>query len=118
MPQLGNADIKQFYLPSTAQLPQEEQAWVKLDVGDLLAGEMIDFATATGEDGTMKMDFTIQILEKRIVEWNFTKADGTVEEVTIGNVRRMSANDLKYLMEQFQSKLSLSSPLGDEQKKS
>lgn len=101
MPQLKQAttDMKQFMLPSTSALPEAEQAWVKMDVGELLGGEVMDLM----DDGNVNARGALSraMLASRIKEWNFTGPDGTSDAITTENVRRMEMEDLSYLFGQF-----------------
>lgn len=115
MPQLKQAtsNIKQFMLLSTSQLPESDQAWVKMDVGEMLGGDVMDLID--GDDvkaGTV----SCAMLASRIKEWNFTKPDGTPEEITTENVRRMDMADLSYLLQQFP--MPAKEQLSPDQKKS
>jgi hypothetical protein len=116
MPQLSTAttDIKQFFLPSTSNLPQEDQAWVRMNVGEMLGGDIMDLI---GENEVKPGAISCVILASRIKEWNFTKPDGIPEEIAVESVRRMEMADLAYLLQQFTDKLPAAN-LGDDQKKS
>lgn len=113
MPQLKQAtnDIKQFMLPSTSSLPEADQAWVKMDVGQLLGGDVMDMLDGekTGA-GTLSCN----MLASRIKEWNYTKPDGTPEDITAESVRRLDVQDLTYLLNQFN--MPSGSQLGDKKK--
>jgi hypothetical protein len=124
MPQLKayTADIKQFYLPSTAKdengndVPTSEQAWVKMDVGEVTGGEVIE---VVNEDGLTPGKVAINMLTERIKEWNFTTPDGQTEAITVANVRRMDAGDLGYLVQKLAGAAKLGGQqLSDDQKKS
>lgn len=92
----NQALIKQFYLPSYASLPQEQQGWVKLDVGPALAGETLLYDDTDSAD----MRF-IKLLSFRIKEWNMTEDNGTAIPVNVEGVKRLLKPDYLYLVEQI-----------------
>lgn len=100
MPKLvKKREVKQIYLPSTAHLPQEEQAWVTLDVSsasaaDILSVDSDDTAGATSVKGLLE----------RIVEWNYTDEEDNPLPVTFENLKLMDLDDFTYLRKQIKGK--------------
>lgn len=103
MPQLKQATskINRYHLPSTASLPETEQAWVSMDIGEMLGGDVMDLMDG---DKSGAGTLSCALLATRIKEWNFTE-DGTpntpVVPITADNVRGMQVEDLTYLLSQF-----------------
>lgn len=112
MPQLpSQGQEQQVYLPSTKDLPEADRAWVKLQSGRILGGDLSGV-----DDPESEMGVAIAILAGRIKEWNFTEADGSPTPITLENVKRLELNDMNYLFEQLDLKQSVS--LSTEEKKS
>jgi len=109
---LPQPDIKQFFLPSTASLPEADQAWVKMDVSPLNAQ---DFLVMEGGESAVKIG--MRVFAERIKEWNFTEADGTTVPIAYENILRLDQGDLKYLSSQMPS-MSANAQLNADQKKS
>ncbi len=104
--------IKQFYLPSTSHLPQDEQAWVKVNVGAMLTGDVM---TYSDDDGNVTARMA-KILVSRISEWNLTDEAGTALVVNFENLCKFPVEDFNYLIKQETS--SDTAALTDEEKKS
>lgn len=97
MPVLQNEEkIERFYLPSTKHLPEAEQAFVDLDIGELKTGDMIGVDPTAGE-----VEIGIRMLAARIKGWNFTDANGTDLEVNFENVQRLSMDDFTFLADKI-----------------
>lgn len=94
MPQLRshNANKKQVILPSTKDLPPEDQAWVVVDVSPATAADTLDITEGMGS-----MRILITLLANRIVEWNYTDENGVAIPITFDSVCRFDIEDLKYL---------------------
>ena len=94
MPQLRttNSSRKQIILPSTKDLPAEEQAWVVLDTSPTTAADTLDITEGMG-----MMRILITLLTNRITEWNYTDENGTPVPITFDNVCKLEIDDLKYL---------------------
>lgn len=115
MPELKKAaeEIKQFFMPSTANLPTEQQAWVKMDVGEVLAGDVLDMMNdETQNPGAGNMSGSM--LAHRIKEWNFTEDDELLP-INLANVRRLEKEDLTYLFGLIN--MTSNSQLNDTEKK-
>lgn len=96
LPSLPEPVIKQFYLPSTSSLPQEEQGWVKMDVSPMNVQDRL-----SAEAGETPVQASIRILATRIREWNFTEADGSAAAITPVSVLRLGDANLNYLAAQI-----------------
>jgi len=88
--------IKQLFLPSTKSLPQDKQAWVKID---LSAARVEDSLVYSDFDPNSYVRFA-RWLSKRIVEWNFTEEDLTPIPVSFEAILRMPKVDFEYLTQQ------------------
>lgn len=97
MPQLPlpqpTSNIKKFFLPSTASLPKDEQAWVLFDIGSNQLANL----EAISDDDKNQIVSSLRITTSRIKDWNFTDSDGNTDPITFENVCRMSVDDLRYL---------------------
>lgn len=111
MPVLQNEEkIERFYLPSTKDLPEAEQAFVDMDTGELKTGDMIGVDPSAGE-----VEIGIRMLTARIKGWNFTDANGTDLEVNFDNVQKLSMDDFTFLADKIPQ--GSASPLTTAQKK-
>lgn len=115
------AHVKQFYLPSTATdangnaVPQDQQAWVKMDVSPLNTGDLLMFNQTDAEQG-LSVKLFAEFLVNRIKEWNYTEADGSPVPITFETVCRLDQKDFAYLsQQQFDTS---GEPLSAAQKKS
>jgi hypothetical protein len=118
MPQLGQSepDIKKFMLPSTASLPEDDQAWVVMDVGTILSGDFMD--VLPDDDNAPAGQISGDMLCDRIQEWNFTEADGSAAALTLANIRRLAVDDMIYLMNQLMPSSQQNGQLSATEKKS
>lgn len=113
MPQLPNqGETKRYTLPSSATLPPEQQAYVVLQGGRILGGDLSNV-----DDPESKLGVAIAILAGRIKEWNFTEADGKPTPITLDNVKRLELEDLYFLFEQLDLK-NVAATMSAEEKKS
>lgn len=92
MPKLGTDKVKKVFLPSTENEPNEEdRAWVvvkeKLLLRDLVALS----------DGANDTENALNGLASYIKDWNFTKDDGTKEDINAESVGRLEAVDFNFL---------------------
>lgn len=95
------SNVKRFYLPSTKSLPQEEQAYVDLEIGTLVAEDLVG---ADEQEGKVRM--ASAVLASRIKSWNYTEEDGaTLIPITPEAVRRLEIEDYSYLQAQFDAKI-------------
>lgn len=86
--------IQQLYLPSTANLPQDEQAWVKLDVGP---ESVADWQVITDGDQNYAVRQS-RIIVNRIKEWNFVDEQGQPVPITFESFWALPAADRLYLL--------------------
>ena len=104
MPELQNnkGKIERFYLPSTEDLiiDDENKAWVDMEVGGLVAGDLLNVKADSGE-----MEIAIQMLCARIKDWNFTEA-GVKLPITEDVVKLLDIADFTYLTKQFSADVS------------
>ena len=110
MPLLGNAEkLEKIVLPSTSSLPQDQQAWVVMDVSANKAGDYYNVDSMTA--GHM----TFAVLQERIREWNYQDAQGQTVPITVENLKRLNRDDFAFL----QTKISdgTSEKMSDDQKK-
>ena len=74
---------EKVYLPSTKELPDEEQAWVKLKL-DIPIGDLFGRNQA-------------EIVALSILEWNFTDEEGRPLEPEEKNVCQLPVEDISHL---------------------
>lgn len=86
--------IKQFYLPSTASLPQDQQDWVKIDVSP---ESVADWQVITDSDQNYAVRQS-RIVVRRLVEWSFTDEQGNPAPITFENFWALPAADRLYLL--------------------
>jgi hypothetical protein len=102
--------LERVFLPSTEHLPDDEKAWVVMDVSPLLAGD----AGNVGQDAETGADASLYMLTARIREWNFTERDGSPSDISLDNIKRLHLADLGHL----QNKIEVGEgALTDEEKK-
>lgn len=115
MPQLPTTsvtpNIKQVYLPSTANDPEDDRSWVKLDVGENLMADLEALNDADKNNTVSK----VRVLASRIKEWNYTNATGQPEPITFENVCKLAPTDLAFLLTIKQEVAT--QPLSEEDKK-
>jgi hypothetical protein len=101
MPKLGQTNIQQVFLPSTAQSTDEaDKAWVKVNTQIRIADiEQI-------EDYDRQIDQSAYALSKLIVEWNLTALDSDeIAPITPENVKQLSTQDFNFLSEWLKGKV-------------
>lgn len=86
--------IKQFYLPSTSSSPQEEQDWVKIDVGPETVADW-QVITDTDQNYAVRQ---ARIVVRRLVEWSFTDEQGNPAPITFENFWALPPADRLYLL--------------------
>jgi hypothetical protein len=98
MPQLPaiQTETKKLVLPSTANLPEADQAWVIVRLGKMSGG---DIAKIT--DGDTEGGFGLGLLASRITEWNYLEADGTMTPITYENVCRLELEDIGFVLKEL-----------------
>lgn len=101
MPQLTRkVEVKQFYLPSTMGLPDEEQAWVKMDISPMKGEDLV-----IGEEMSSKIEASAQILSERITEWNFTDETNNKIDISLESCKLLDLQDFIYLQKQIKGKM-------------
>jgi hypothetical protein len=108
--------IKQLYLPSTSSLPQDQQAWIKIDLSPLGTEDLLLF-DELGE-GDKKMHAFMEWLTLRIKEWNFTEEDGSPVPISFDTICRLPREDFEYIAQQAAPQQQDSPNLSADQKKS
>lgn len=112
MPQLPTqGELKRITLQSTAELPPEQQAYVVLQTGKVLGGDI-----ANVENPENNLGVAMAILAGRIKEWNFTDEQGKTTPITLENVKRLEMGDMTALFGELD--LNNVSGLSGDQKKS
>ena len=91
MPQLRKAEEKQVILPSFEDLPENEQAWVKVKT----RVQMSDFAQVDRTKGEVMA--TAQVMASKIIDWNLEGEDGQKLPITAENVALLEAVDFGYI---------------------
>lgn len=101
MPNLAKktVDIRRVYLPSTKDLPQDQQAWVELQVGKMTTEDML---VLDEEDTEHDAQATAKVLSNRIKAWNFTEEDGTDIEISYEAVCRLDPVDYMEIAKSMQ----------------
>ena len=88
-------DVKRLVLPSTKHLPEEEQAWIEMDVSPRKAGDYL-FANSP-----IAGEITFAIILSRIKDWNYTELNGDPVPVTIDAIKLLDAEDFRFLQDQI-----------------
>lgn len=94
MPKLIIADrrpIQKVVLPSSTP---DDEAWVELYT-EVLTGDL----EQVGNVGDLKGLATITGVVNLIKDWNFTKEDGSKEDITAENLRRLRQTDFMAIVE-------------------
>lgn len=106
---------KRFILPSYANKPAEEQAWVEMPTYPLTSDDY-GFVKTDGQSNAV--EFGAAVLSRRIKAWNFTNKEGVTYEITPQNVSLLiNYTDLTFLFNKIEE-LPESKRLSDEEKKS
>lgn len=96
MPQLQPSKLERYYLPSSKELPEAEQAFVDMEVGKLTAGDIIGVDPKASET-----ESAIRMLANRIKGWNFTDSEGQELEINFENVSKLDMDDFTFLAEKI-----------------
>ena len=87
--------VRRFELPSTGTLPEDQRAWVEIDVGP---SRPADWLAITDQD-TNLMTRTARIIVNRITAWNFIDdKDGSPVPITFDNFWCLPDADRLYLL--------------------
>jgi hypothetical protein len=122
MPQIQDASlqIKRFVLPTTKDLPEDQQAWVDLNVGKFLLRD-----TLAVEHTETIPQANFDLLMMRIKDWNYTDSTGQKLPIDREHVEvAIDPLDFRFLVTQMEESedarvLSETNPtsLDDESKK-
>lgn len=86
--------IERLYLPSTEKLPEEEKAFVDMDVRPVQTGDIEDVNPELSQ-----ISISIEMLTERIKGWNFTDEAGAAVPVSIETVKLLDVEDFIFLGE-------------------
>lgn len=95
MPKLGAQRLEKYKMPSSTA---DDEAHVTVNL-NFDAGTIIDIESETAKAATVDM------MEKMIVEWNYTDDSGQVAPITKDNIRRMPGIDFAFLDKKIEEKL-------------
>lgn len=114
MPSLEKkTEVARFFLPTTKDAAEADKAWVDLEIGAVVAGDLIEI-----DETSTKVGATIKLLSSRIKDWNFTDTvDGVETKVPINesSVRKLDMTDFGYLATKVKADVK---ELAEDQKKS
>lgn len=97
MPVLQNeSKLERFYLPSTKNLPQEEQAFVDMEVGKLTTADIVAIDPKAPE-----VQIGVMMLTTRIKGWNFTDSEGKELPIVFDTVKMLDVEDFGFLAEKI-----------------
>ena len=97
MGQLAQAkEREKLFLPHSSDKPEAEQDWVVFESGEMTAGDMMAVT-----DETQGVAVMYAVLAVRIVEWSFTKPDGSPEPITVDAIKRLPVEDFTFLAEKI-----------------
>lgn len=104
--------VQRVYMPSTKELPIEQQDWVDLDVSELRAA---DISSIEGKD----RDRTLNMIAARIQDWSFTTEDGSSKAaITAANLGEFPFVDFQALSDTIDNNAIETEGLSEDQKKS
>lgn len=106
---LPSEKIERLYLPSTKDAPEEDKAWIDIDVGPFVTGDIL----ALQDMNNPVIKVQAEILSRRIKDWNFTDADGSKTPIDYDSIARLEIPDFQFIVVEL-NKPSVSD---DEQKK-
>lgn len=110
MPVLQVAEkLKQLTLPSTKDEPEQDRAWVVMDVSPAKAGDAYNVNEALAGRATFAM------MLGRIREWNYTDEKGQPVPINTETLKRLNAHDFSWLQDQIEDGSEKS--LTDDEKK-
>ena len=88
-------ETKKLILPTSTK---DNEVWVEVYT-EALAGDVEQMADAGDKRGLAMVTGLVNIIK----DWNFEKDDGTKEEISIENVRRISQKDIVFIMSEIQA---------------
>lgn len=100
---------KKLILPSSTK---DNEVWVEV-YEEAISGDFEEVANVGDKRGTAIVAGLVNIIK----DWNFEKDDGSKEEITLDNVRRLKQPDLVFILQQVDAYDSLNA-LDTTQKKS
>lgn len=89
---------KQVFLPSTEELPEDQRAWVTMDISPLKTGDL-----AHSQDGASTAALIMDAVFGRIREWNFTDEEGTPLPITRHNFNAIGITDYNHMRDQIET---------------
>lgn len=84
--------LERFYLPSTESLPEEDKAFVDMEVGKLTTADIMNIDPKAPE-----VQIGVMMLASRIKGWNFTDEEGNELPITFDNVQKLDVEDFGFL---------------------
>lgn len=90
------SELKRIYLPSTSHLPEDQQAFIDLEVGKMTTGDIVGIDTSASE-----VEMGVIMLVNRIKGWNFTDSNGNELEINLKNVQLLDVQDFTRLSEEL-----------------
>lgn len=94
-------NTKKLTLPSSTP---DNEVWVEIYT-DALAGDFEEMANVGDKRGTAIFAGIVNIIK----DWNFEKDDGTKEDITLENVRRLKQSDILFIVTEVEAYDSLNS---------
>lgn len=95
--------IERFYLPSTLADPEDQRAWVEIDISPRRVG---DLASLNGNMSPGEMG--IAMVAGRIKAWNFTDDEGSTVPVNAETVSLIDIEDFTFLQGKIKDDVELS----------
>lgn len=86
------ANVVRFELPSTKDKPEEEKSWVRMDASSLIIADSFGALPLMSTS-----EVTVNMLIRRIVEWNFTNEAGEPLEITQETISHLKIADINFL---------------------
>jgi hypothetical protein len=89
---------EKIVLPSYASLPEDQQAWVQMNVAPMSGA---DFLTIDSNDTDGETQ--AKALIRRIIEWNLQDPQGKILPIVIENLKFVDFHDLVFLKDQVKT---------------
>lgn len=112
MPKLITQDrrpTKKIILPSSTP---DDEAWVEIYT-EVLTGDLEQVGNVSDLKGLATVTGVVNLIKA----WNFTKDDGTIEDINIETVRRLKQADTMFIVEEVSKVKQTSLGITDETKK-
>ena len=84
--------VERIYLPSTKDLPEEEQAFVDMDIRPVQTADIEDV-----DPELSQISISVEMLTERTKGWNYTDEAGNPLPVSIETVKLLDVNDFIHL---------------------